>query len=315
MVFLGNIWLTEVPRSHSLFAMRPRKLNQVQVQEVCCRYKDGEDSVSLAAFFDVSPTTIRKWLKMEGIARRSQKQRTDNRIPEKRAVHAKRLLDEGKTLVQIADQTGIPRGSLPFLFSDRFGVAKRLSTKRHKLSAEQKAELCSLYEEGQDYRSLGIKFGIAPTTVGQILVASGKQPRIGWAKYRTTRWSDKKGRSFIFKSTWEMAFAKYLDEHGATWDYETLRFPLKICRRYTPDFVVYEDSGRWLAEIHGWLDERTEQKLLEFRATYPEERLEILGPQEMVALGLIESDFSKHPMAAKVSNFRDHFGNTDRAQI
>lgn len=70
-----------------------------------------------------------------------------------------------------------------------------------------------------------------------------------------------------FRSTWEVRFAKRLDEFGIKWEYEKHRFDLDECT-YTPDFYLPEQEVFW--EVKGWLDSRSQRIALLFRSKYPE---------------------------------------------
>lgn len=77
-------------------------------------------------------------------------------------------------------------------------------------------------------------------------------------------------------------------------------------RRYTPDFEV---EGTYV-EVHGWCDEATKSRIEEFAELYPNEILEIVGPAEMVQLGLIPGTYASHPQARLMTDFRFRFQQT-----
>ena len=47
------------------------------------------------------------------------------------------------------------------------------------------------------------------------------------------------GKTYNFRSSWELAFARWLDRIGTRWEYEPATVKLQDGRRYTPDFRVY----------------------------------------------------------------------------
>jgi hypothetical protein len=49
---------------------------------------------------------------------------------------------------------------------------------------------------------------------------------------------DRKGRHWVFKSTWELEFAQWLDRQKLMWYYEPCALLLSDGRRYFPDFWV-----------------------------------------------------------------------------
>ncbi len=51
---------------------------------------------------------------------------------------------------------------------------------------------------------------------------------------------DRRGRLWVFKSTWELKFAEFLDQEKLTWFYEPCVLLLSDGSRYFPDFWVEE---------------------------------------------------------------------------
>lgn len=56
---------------------------------------------------------------------------------------------------------------------------------------------------------------------------------------------------YIMRSTWEVAYAKYLEANNRPYEFEPGMFLLSNGRRYTPDFYLL-DTNEWI-EIKGWL--------------------------------------------------------------
>lgn len=173
------------------------------------------------------------------------------------------------------------------------------------MTSERVIEARALYEGGETCATLGTRYGVEPATISTRLRDAGTKMRHGWAKYRVARWLDGKGRDFFFKSTWERSFAQHLDSLGKVWDYEPFSYELPECRKYTPDFIVYGEGKTVLEvlDVKGWLDDRTERRLREFRSCYPSEPFRLVGIKELVDLGLIERYYLKHPMAERQARF------------
>jgi len=62
-------------------------------------------------------------------------------------------------------------------------------------------------------------------------------------------WKRIKYNKIWMRSTWEVAYAKYLDKQGTKWLYESKTFTLKNTT-YTPDFYLPESDT--YVEIKGW---------------------------------------------------------------
>jgi hypothetical protein len=60
------------------------------------------------------------------------------------------------------------------------------------------------------------------------------------------------GKTYNFRSSWELAFARWLDRIGTRWEYEPATVKLQDGRRYTPDFRVYPPGVDYVwVEIKG----------------------------------------------------------------
>jgi hypothetical protein len=94
---------------------------------------------------------------------------------------------------------------------------------------------------------------------------------------------DALGRTWIFKSSWECALARWLDSRGRRWDYERKPFDVIVlgkARQYTPDFWVYDDDANQLElliDVKGRSWPEQERRIEAFRAQYPWLRLELWG--------------------------------------
>jgi hypothetical protein len=86
------------------------------------------------------------------------------------------------------------------------------------------------------------------------------------------------------RSTWEMRFAKWLDEQKLTWKYEPTFFALPNRKRYAPDFYVHEHDAYY--EIKGWMKPEAAMKIQQFRTNYPEHRLVLLNRDALKMYGV-----------------------------
>jgi hypothetical protein len=262
------------------------------------RYVAGEHTYKLAAELDVWPSVLNKWLKKEGVVFRPRGNK-NGLTPTKRDNEIERLVVAGVCVRAIAKQLKVSSATIAVVIQER-GLPRH--TKRHLLSAAQIQEGLALYKNGSDYRGLAAKYGVSTACISDALRGAGLKPRAGWAKYRVHPWQDRKGRWYRFKSLWELKYAELLDLQLKDWDYEPIKYKLKVCKCYTPDFVVYglDVVPIDMVDVKGWLDVRTTNRLIEFVETYPHLPLRLLGCTELVDLGLIDRVYLTHPMVAKV---------------
>ncbi len=83
-----------------------------------------------------------------------------------------------------------------------------------------------------------------------------------------------------FRSSYELAYAKYLDSISELWMYEMETFDLGDIT-YTPDFFLPRKEK--FIEIKGYMNEKSQTKINQFKEQYPW-NLEILGLKELKLL-------------------------------
>lgn len=83
-----------------------------------------------------------------------------------------------------------------------------------------------------------------------------------------------------FRSTWEIAFAKYLDEKGFSWEYEPIKVRTSV-GNYIPDFWVEEYKS--YVEVKGYFRDDAEQKYLEASEQVP---ILLFCKKELMDLGI-----------------------------
>lgn len=86
------------------------------------------------------------------------------------------------------------------------------------------------------------------------------------------------------RSSWEVAFAKYLDKHGLHWQYEPKQFQLSSGEVYIPDFYIVEHN-KWI-ELKGFWTHQSQRKIALFKKEF-DVNFEILRKNDLQALGII----------------------------
>ena len=91
-------------------------------------------------------------------------------------------------------------------------------------------------------------------------------------------WSGKRGNGGYredlgqyFRSEWEAAYARYLNDNNIDWSYEIYGFILSNEKKYLPDFYLPQ-TDEWV-EVKGWWDNKSLEKCNLFEADYPGETL------------------------------------------
>lgn len=92
------------------------------------------------------------------------------------------------------------------------------------------------------------------------------------------------GKSVSMRSTWEVAFAEYLNEQNIKWEYEPRTFILENGSAYTPDFHLTE-TNEWI-EVKGWFRDEHKEKLKTWQKEHPQEKLTLADRGYLQNLGI-----------------------------
>jgi hypothetical protein len=96
------------------------------------------------------------------------------------------------------------------------------------------------------------------------------------------------GKKYLMRSTWEIKFAKYLDDNNINWEYEPKSFELIINNKevtYTPDFYL-KDFNEYI-EIKGWWRDDAKLKYDAFVKKYNNIKIKVYGKRELKNLGVL----------------------------
>lgn len=91
-------------------------------------------------------------------------------------------------------------------------------------------------------------------------------------------------KSIWMRSSWEIAYAKYLDKNNIKWEYEPKTFNLGNCT-YTPDFYLPESDT--YVEIKGYWRDKAKEKFKRFKKLYSKINIEILNNIKLKCLKII----------------------------
>ena len=123
---------------------------------------------------------------------------------------------------------------------------------------------------------------------------SGKNnPSYGKPMRQSLRFSftDKNGKSILFRSSYEIRYAEYLNANNLLWEYEPKFFPVRFLKNnvvidgaYTPDFYL-KDSDEYV-EIKGFWRGHGKHKYEAFCEQYPEIKIKVLMKGDLKNMGI-----------------------------
>lgn len=264
-----GVVLRTKPAATSL-AMRGSSRPQIhdrQIVAIESLYLNGKTTGQIAKAMGVSQFTVYLRLKKAGLLRLPIVKVTAAIVEESiEQCSSKR----GKTVAAFARERGVDPSALAKKRHER-GV--RLGKGGYfALDLETERQICSEYREGITRRALADKHGLSLMSLRRMLRRQGitgtglNQP--GNPRVKLHRYRDRNGRDFLFRSSYEKAFAQYLDRMNAQWQYEQIHFKLSDGRTYTPD--VWVESWGHLVEVKGFMRPRSAEKIRMFRSEYPD---------------------------------------------
>jgi hypothetical protein len=113
-----------------------------------------------------------------------------------------------------------------------------------------------------------------------------KHPNYGKKQLHGKRiWYQQPNGSWVaMRSSWETAYASWLDNQGAAWEYESKTYVLSDGSAYTPDFWLPESSKH--IEVKGWMRAKWQDKYERFRADYPAVDIVLADRAYLESLGI-----------------------------
>ena len=100
-------------------------------------------------------------------------------------------------------------------------------------------------------------------------------------------WKRIKYKGIWMRSSWEVAYAKYLDKQDIKWLYEPKTFDLGDTT-YTPDFYLPESDT--YIEIKGYWNERSKWVFPLFKKCYPKIKIKLLQKKELQQSKIIDEE-------------------------
>lgn len=91
-------------------------------------------------------------------------------------------------------------------------------------------------------------------------------------------------KNICFRSSWEAAYAKFLDSNGIKWVFECKTFDMIDCT-YTPDFYIIDEDK--FIEVKGFWYPPSLEKFKRFREMYPQVNIEIVDHKKLKELKVI----------------------------
>lgn len=141
----------------------------------------------------------------------------------------------------------------------RFGIKPSDET-RAKLSAASKARWTAAHSK----KMRAARKPRGPWKMSEETRAKMSTSRRGRPAYHPRR-VEYNGK--MFRSTWEVSVARFLDRLGVEWQYEPKSFFFTDGSRYTPDFFLPADNAYW--EVKGVFSRKSVEKIAEFRRLNP----------------------------------------------
>ncbi len=288
---------TIIPKTRAERTPRHDGISPAERARILELHKSGAIPTSIGRSIGRPPTTVFRALARLNI----EPNRTAN-LTQTILRRAIRLYEEGATLRAIAIALEVSTHPVRAALRSA-GIVRRSSgahwkgkrSTRRCLSDEQEIEACSLYQKGLSQRAIANRFNVSPTAIGGIRKRRGisTEPRryVPTKSGKRFRFVRRTGIAIFLRSSYEAAFAGYLDAKNIDWEYEPQEFLLSNGRTYTPDFYIRE--WEMLVEIKGYLWKDAGEKIDLFRLDYPDKHLVVVNKPALFLYG-IKADKKGH---------------------
>ena len=193
--------------------------------------------------------------------------------PEWRKQQSKRLKQiwkrDRKERVQALRKAAIQTGkTIKKLWADPKYRAKMLKVRKKQCTSKERKRLRQMLLDNWANPKFRAKMCIVRKT--QSKGNQVRHPKGSWYRCKYVC-SCGCGWNFWMRSSWEVAFAHWLDHFGIAWEYESKKFCIGKGKYYTPDFYL-PDQNEYV-ELKGWLTDKNKEKIKLFRSMYPDIKL------------------------------------------
>lgn len=166
-------------------------------------------------------------------------------------------------------------------------------TRNRRWSDDDEKKIADLYLAGNDTIKLARLFRTSQSAINLVLTRCGVQLRhAAFGGGSKLDFTDKLGRSFKMRSSWEIGTASWLDEQNKKWDYELETFNVIVgtkVRKYTPDFWIYDTESTILIDVKGVRNENQMDKIRLLSEQRPDLKIEIWDYWKLKQLGILPS--------------------------
>ncbi len=167
----------------------------------------------------------------------------------------------------------------------------RTGTRNRRWSDAEESEMVRLYLGGEDTIALSRRYGTSQSAICLVLSRNGVGMRpAAWGGGPRLSFTDKLGRKFKMRSTWELGMASWLDEQGMSWDYELVTYEVEVDdrpKRYTPDFWIYDGADTTVVDVKGVESPEQMKKIKALQESRPDLNLQIWDYWELKRRGVL----------------------------
>lgn len=281
-------------------------LTEAQIDNIVKLYtEDAMSSIKISKLVHKSPGTIINALHKRGI--------NTERASRKKYKYSNQIRDQMVELYatlsvkEISKQINVPEAVIWGELRRR-NIPKRPARGRGVFHARQQdaKDIVEKYQRGESKSWLATKYECSPDAIAKVL-RDASVPIRSQERAIGIFWTDKIGREFHMRSTWEVKRAMQLDLENIRWDYEKEKFELKDGRTYTPDFWIYDVSGNLtqIEDVKGWARPESLSKIETFKLEYPQLPFRLLDEKALFDLGVFRLDLPESCVpttAGRVSN-------------
>lgn len=253
-------------------------------KEVIALYQSGHSIENIAKKYGCSSYPVQTVLIKNKVKKRrfgaGKKVKNDSMIIS--------LYQNGKSMNDVSLDLGCSLATVCNVLK-RNGVKAR---KHRVYSKDEEQSIVRFYNQGHSTTELADFYGTSMSMILKILERNNVDRRDASrvCKRKKYLFTCSSNRCFEMKSSYEVAYALFLDENNVEWEYEPCSFDLGFVggrkRRwsYTPDFYLSESKE--YIDVKGYQYENQRQRIELFKGKYPGLRFKIVSEADLQNLGI-----------------------------
>lgn len=259
-----------------------------EAQDLKCLeyYKNGKSTKEISNILNIGVVSVRNGLLRKGEVIKDNR---PSKISDGTQQDVVWGYKQGVSVKMLASQHNVTPSTIRRVLYSH-GIKLDISALSIIKDDKTRKDIVDRYVSGENTASLALAYSCSDSVIRKILSDQNIQKRDPNAPYYA-RYDDRLGKIWRMRSTWEVRFAKYLDELCVNWNYEERSFDVMPKRTYTPDFWIRDGNKNLICvvDVKGLFRPLSKKKTALFKQLYPEYPFLLLDERLLRELGILNN--------------------------